>query len=81
MPHRTTRYADSQVLRDVGAAVRRLRKAAGLSQESLANDAEIDRSYFGAIERAEVNLTLMTFVRVCDELGALPSEVLQQAGM
>ncbi|MCU8092602.1 helix-turn-helix domain-containing protein [Shewanella sp. SM20] len=38
--------------------MRKMRKLRGLSQDELALREEIDRSYIGRIERAEVNLTL-----------------------
>ena len=39
--------------------VRASRLKLGLSQEALAVDAELDRSYVGGIERGEHNLTLI----------------------
>ena len=41
-----------------GRNLRAIRKSKGFSQERLAHDAEIDRSYVGKIERGEVNITL-----------------------
>lgn len=41
-----------------GERVMELRKSKGLTQEELANKAEIERSYMGAIERGEKNPTL-----------------------
>lgn len=46
------------VKRQFGESVRELRRAAGLSQEELADLAELDRSYVGCIERGERNLAL-----------------------
>ena len=37
----------------------------GLSQEGLANEAGLDRSYVGRIERGEHNLTFVSLVRLC----------------
>jgi transcriptional regulator with XRE-family HTH domain len=42
----------------VGWNVRKLRVELGLSQERLAHEAEIDRSYVGRIERGEENVTI-----------------------
>ena len=36
-----------------------------MSQEKLANEAGLDRSYVGRIERAEHNLTFVSLVRLC----------------
>lgn len=46
-------------LKALGEAVRSARKAAGLSQEALADAAGIDRSHMGRIERGERNVTLL----------------------
>ncbi|MGO1059742.1 helix-turn-helix domain-containing protein [Planococcus sp. FY231025] len=47
------------VLTDFGKRVKELRLKAGITQESLAIRAELDRSYVGAIERGEKNLSLL----------------------
>lgn len=36
-----------------------------MSQEGLANEAGLDRSYVGRIERGEHNLTFVSLVRLC----------------
>lgn len=41
----------------LGNNIRLLRKSKGLSQEQLALNAHIDRSYIGGIERGERNVT------------------------
>lgn len=46
------------IAKEVGMLIRSQRKAQGLSQEALAEKANIDRSYMGRIERGEVNITL-----------------------
>ncbi|WP_209856433.1 helix-turn-helix domain-containing protein [Rhizobium herbae] len=42
----------------IGWNLRRLRVAKGLSQERLALEAEIDRSYVGRVERGSENVTV-----------------------
>ena len=42
----------------IGWNIRRLRVRLGLSQERLAHEAEVDRSYVGRIERGEENMTI-----------------------
>lgn len=51
-----------------GRRVRELRKSKGISQESLAEMAGIDRSYMGNIERGEKNITLKKAYEICDAL-------------
>ena len=63
----------------VGKAVRETRLERGLSQEDLAVDANVERSYMGAIERAEANLTLIVLTRICRALKIKPSELLAKA--
>ncbi len=49
--------------------LRRLRTARGLSQESLAVDADVDRTYVSGIERGTFNPTLDLLERVAAALG------------
>lgn len=51
-----------------GRRVREARKSKGISQESLAEMAGIDRSYMGNIERGEKNITLKKAYEICDAL-------------
>lgn len=48
------------VRRTIGWNLRRLRVAEGLSQERLALEAGIDRSYVGRVERGMENVTVAT---------------------
>lgn len=52
---------------------------AGLSQEALALEAGIDRSYLGGIERGEHNVAVMNLVKLAQALGVSLSRLLQQA--
>jgi transcriptional regulator with XRE-family HTH domain len=49
-------------LQVLGERIRAARKAKGLSQEDLALEADIDRSYIGGVERGERNLS---FKKLC----------------
>lgn len=51
-----------------GKRVREVRKRKGISQERLAEMADIDRSYMGNIERGEKNITLKKAYEICDAL-------------
>lgn len=74
------KYAGNPALVGLGAVIRQVRTEMGLSQESLAVDAELDRSYMGGIERGEHNLTLINLHRIASALGTKPSKLLQAAG-
>lgn len=74
-------FAGDPVLVALGDAIRRARTGAGLSQEALAVDADLDRSYMGGIERGEHNLTMMNIVKIADALKLKPSTLLDSAGL
>ena len=51
--------AEKAVLGEFGRRVRTAREAHGWSQEILAEKAQLDRTYVGAVERGERNLALL----------------------
>jgi transcriptional regulator with XRE-family HTH domain len=61
---------------EFGHTMRKMRKFRGLSQDELALRAEIDRSYIGRIERAEVNITLDMLYKIAEVLECEPHELL-----
>src|SRR3984885_1369981 len=63
----------------LGAAARAMRAERGLPQESLAALARIDRSYYGAIERGEFNVSLDTIVKIAAALEVPASSLLARA--
>lgn len=56
--------APSALRRTVADNVRRLRRGLKMSQEDLAAEAQPHRTYVGALERAEGNLSLDTIERL-----------------
>lgn len=60
-----------------GRVVRRFRVALGLSQEGLADLANIHRTYIGGIERGERNPTLTMIHRLADALGVPATKLLE----
>jgi transcriptional regulator with XRE-family HTH domain len=56
------------VLVAFGRAVRRFRADAGVSQERLAELAELHRTYIGGIERGERNVSLVNIWKVAQAL-------------
>ena len=74
-------FAGDPVLVALGEAIRRARTGAGLSQEALAVDADLDRSYMGGIERGEHNMTTMNIIKIADALKLKPSTLLDSAGL
>jgi transcriptional regulator with XRE-family HTH domain len=55
-------------LKNLGQRIRTRRKAQGLTQEELADIAEIDRSYIGGVERGERNMTFNMLCQICKAL-------------
>lgn len=58
--------------------LRRLRVERGLSQEALAVDAEIDRTYVSKVERMMENPTIVILDRVARALGVDITELFKQ---
>ena len=52
-----------------GQTIRKLREKKGLSQEKLADIADLHRTYIGHVERGEKNLTLRSLERIAKALG------------
>lgn len=65
--------------RRFGKTVRRLRTAAGYSQEAFADRIRMHRTSMGAIERGKGNVTLGTLERIARGLGMRPSALLAEA--
>ena len=65
----------------LGGNVRRLRLHAGITQERLAHDAEIDLTYLGGIERGRRNPSLLVMARIAAVLGVEPADLLAEPGI
>jgi transcriptional regulator with XRE-family HTH domain len=57
-----------EILVRFGDNLRQIRKNKGLSQEQLASDANLHRTYIGMIERAEKNITLLNIYKISKAL-------------
>jgi len=65
--------------RTLGEAIRVARTERGFSQEDFARSASLDRSYYGAIERGEFNVTVDTLVKIAAGLGVRVAYLFQRA--
>lgn len=63
----------------LGKAIRAVRKQQGYTQESFALKADIDRSYYGAIERGEFNITVDTIMSIATGLHVPAAELFKRA--
>jgi DNA-binding XRE family transcriptional regulator len=74
-------YAGDQTLVKLGAAIRKTRVKLGLSQEALAIDSGLDRSYMGGVERGEHNISVINIQKIADALGLKVSKLFDSSGL
>jgi transcriptional regulator with XRE-family HTH domain len=66
-------------LREIFATnLRRLRSAKGLSQDDLAYEAEISRSYLSQLEKGSFYVSIKIIGKLADTLGVEPDEFLKR---
>ena len=58
--------------------LRKHRQAKGLSQEALAHEADVDRTYISALERGMYSATITMVDRLATVLGVEPGALLQR---
>ncbi len=63
----------------LGRAIRRLRREAGYSQESFADRCGVHRTYMGAVERGETNISLDNLERIAKALSLTAGQLLLEA--
>jgi len=63
-----------------GENVRKLRERQDLSQEALAFESGLDRTYIGGVERGERNLTILSALKIADALSVSLSELTKEVG-
>jgi transcriptional regulator with XRE-family HTH domain len=66
----------SALVQSFGLGVRQLREAQGWSQERLAENSNLNRSYIGEIERGVVIASLSTVEKLASALNMTPSALL-----
>ena len=71
---------EALLLKNFGDRVRVLRLELGISQEKLAFDCGLDRTYISGIERGKRNISLVNIHRVADALGVSASALFQNGG-
>lgn len=59
-----------------GLRLAEVRRAKGLSQERLALESGLARSYLGGVERGQRNIALLNIYRLADALGVAPASLL-----
>jgi len=74
-----SRQKGTRIAGAVGKAIRRRRLELGVSQEGLADVAKLHRTYMGAVERGERNLTIQSLLRIAGALGTSASLLIHEA--
>ena len=64
--------------RIVARNLKRLRREKGMSQEELADRAEINRNYVGMVERSENAATVDLLEKLAEALGAKPIDFFRE---
>jgi len=68
---------DIKFEKSVGAKIKEFRKELGLSQQRLADDANVEKKQIQRIEKAEHSPTLSIIVAIAKALGKQPYELLK----
>lgn len=58
----------------VGLRIKELRNQLGISQEELANRAELDRTYVTSVEKGRRNISIATLEKITKQLGCTMHE-------
>lgn len=63
----------------IGDTVRKHRTRLGLSQQDLAGDADMERSYISAVENGRKHIRVDTLVRLAQALNIKPGKLLDES--
>jgi transcriptional regulator with XRE-family HTH domain len=68
--------SEENFIANLGIHIRQLRERKNMSQQDLADDCNIPKNQIGRIERAEVNTTVRTLVKISNALEIDPKDLL-----
>ena len=60
---------DKKLLKKIGDNIKKFRKEKDISQEALALECGMDRTYVSAVERGERNISVLKLKKIADVLG------------
>jgi transcriptional regulator with XRE-family HTH domain len=69
----TKQCVKRDVLKVIGARIRITREEAGFTQEGFAQEAGLDRAFYGRVERGKQNLAMMTLFTIAKRLEVDPA--------
>ena len=81
MPISSPRHAEEPSLVALGLAIRQARKVRGISQEELAHQSSIDRSYMSSIERGKQNPGIISVFRIASALNMKTADLMAEADL
>jgi len=67
----------NEILIKFGKRVRQVRDKSGMSQEKIAELADLHRNFIGLIERGQRNVTLLSIEKIARALKTTPSKLLK----
>ena len=70
------RDSDKKYLKKLGANIKRLREAKGLSLRQLSYACNVDNSKIAKIEKGQINITFTTILQLANALELRPSDLL-----
>lgn len=65
------------ISKKLGARIQKLRQEKGLSQEDLAFESDLHRTYISHVERGSRNITVIGLCKIAKGLGIKSSDVLE----
>lgn len=63
-----TNKNDKEILMKIGDNIRKYRNMKGWSQEDLALECDLHRTYIGSVERGERNITILNLIKITKTL-------------
>lgn len=66
------------VLLKIGNNITQLRKSKGWTQEELAFECQLHRTYIGSVERGERNIAILNLFKIANALGVEVKEIIKQ---
>ncbi|CAM2065738.1 Helix-turn-helix transcriptional regulator [Sulfidibacter corallicola] len=65
----------------LGAVIRKERERLDLSQEALADQVGLHRTYIGSVERGERNISLANIIKIANALKLSAADLVKKAGL
>lgn len=77
---KTDKNLNKDLLLQIGEKIRTLREQKGWSQETLSFNSKLHRTYIGAVERGERNITILNLKEIADALDVQLTELFPMGG-